>query len=164
MKVYTYVYIYIYICVYIYLYIYIYVYFFVCTHDLRALTLGGRRRELKVYCFACGNPRPKPQEALTEIPQDRGRDFGRKAPKDDTIPAPKAYADTRRPCIRPRTQFGNPSTSIESPLPFRAGGQAPPFHRVKMSRHAEFFAARSNIYIYIYIHMYINTHIYICIL
>ena len=43
------------------------------------------------------------------------------------IPAPKAHADARRPCVQPRTQFGNPP--IGSQGPFWAGGQAPPIHR-----------------------------------
>ena len=64
--------------------------------------------------------------------------FGRRASEEDKVPAPKAYADTRRPCVRPRTQFGNPSTPIGSPGPFQAGGQAPPIHCVTVSQQGEF--------------------------
>ena len=53
----------------------------------------------------------------------------RKAGGGTLIPAPKAHADARRPCVQPRTQFGNPSTPIGSQGPFWAGGQAPPIHR-----------------------------------
>ena len=53
----------------------------------------------------------------------------RKAGGGTLIPAPKAHADARRPCLQPRPQFGNPSTPIGSQGPFWAGGQAPPIHR-----------------------------------
>ena len=53
----------------------------------------------------------------------------RKAGGGTLIPAPKAHADARRPCMQPRTQFGNPSTPIGSQGPSWAGGQAPPIHR-----------------------------------
>jgi hypothetical protein len=119
---------------------------------------------------APGNPRPKPQEALRESPQGHGRDFGRQASEEDKVPAPKAYADARRPCVRPRTQFGNPSTPIRSPGPFRAGGQAPPFHRVTKSRQGKCFAIPRTreadskciyIHIYICIYVYIPIHLYL---
>ena len=65
--------------------------------------------------------------------------FGRRASEEDEVPAPKAYADARRPCVQPRTQFGNLNTPIGSRGPFQAGGQAPPFHRVTKSRQGEFY-------------------------
>ena len=45
-----------------------------------------------------------------------------------SIPATKAYADARRPCVQPRTQAGNPSTTIRSRGPVRAvwAGPTPP--------------------------------------
>ena len=66
--------------------------------------------------------------------------FGRRASEEDEVPAPKAYADARRPCVQPRTQFGNLNTPIGSRGPFQAGGQAPPIHRVTKSRQGEFYA------------------------
>ena len=43
-----------------------------------------------------------------ESPHGNGRClFGRRASEDDEVPAPKAYADARRPCVQPRTQYGN---------------------------------------------------------
>ena len=65
--------------------------------------------------------------------------FGRRASEEDEVPAPKAYADARRPCVQPRTQLGNLNTPIGSRGPFQAGGQAPPFHRVTKSRQGEFY-------------------------
>ena len=50
----------------------------------------------------------------------------------------EAYADARRPCAQPRTQFVNPSTPIGSQGPFQAGGQAPNFHQVTKSWQSEF--------------------------
>ena len=68
-----------------------------------------------------------------------------------SVPAPKAHADARRPCARPRTQSGNPCTPIGSQGPFQAGGRAPPIHRVTKSRQGEFIDLLGHIYIYIYL-------------
>ena len=69
----------------------------------------------------------------------------RKAGGGTLIPAPKAHADARRPCVQPRTQFGNPSTPIGSQGPFWAGGQAPPIHRGDEHRgRASFMPSRGN--------------------
>ena len=89
--------------------------------------------------------------APRESPQGHGQDFGRRPQAAWTVhcttccprtlvPAPKAHADARRPCVQPRTQFGNSSIPIGSPGPFQAGGQAPPFHRVTEPRQGEFTA------------------------
>ena len=74
------------------------------------------------------------------------------------IPAPKVHADARRPCVQPRTQFGNPSTPIGSQGPFWAAGQAPPIHRGDEHRGRASFMPSRGIYIYIYICIYIYIY------
>mgnify|MGYP001186038562 CR=1 FL=1 len=84
----------------------------------------------------------------------------RKAGGGTLIPAPKAHADTRRPCVQPRTLFGNPSTPIGSQGPFWAGGQAPPIHRGDEHRGRASFMPSRGMYTYIYIYIYI--YVYTC--
>ena len=50
-------------------------------------------------------------------------------PQRTLVPAPWDHADARRPCARPRTQFGNPKHPDREPGPILGGGQAPPFHQ-----------------------------------
>ena len=98
------------------------------TRHIQALTLKGRHREqLNVRQAAPGNPRLNPQEALRESHQGHGWDFARQAPEEDKQSS-CTQGLRKRPnaMLWPRTQFGNPSTTIGSPGPFRAGGQASP--------------------------------------
>ena len=80
---------------------------------------------------------------------EHGQDFGHRPQYSRSPPegnlqkklgflAAKAYADVRKPCAQPRTQFGNPSTPIGSDGSFQAGGQAPPIHRVTNPLQGEF--------------------------
>ena len=93
-----------------------------CNQDLQALTLGGRRRELNVSYAAPANPRPKAQEVLRVSRKGRGPASGRQVPEEDIVPAPKAYADGRRPCVRPRIQPEHPD---REPRPIPGGWAGP---------------------------------------
>ena len=71
--------------------------------------------------------------ATRESPKEHGQDVGRRPQhsrrppegslqgKRALIPAPKAHADARRPCVLPRTQFGNPKHSDREPGPIPGG-------------------------------------------
>jgi len=87
----------------------------------------ARRRELKVRYAAPRKPKVHPQTENTPgspqgvTPRTRP---GLRPPclkKRSSVPAPKAYADARRPCVQPRTQFGNPKHPDREPGPIPGG-------------------------------------------
>ena len=73
------------------------------------------------------SPGCQPRQSRPNQEGIRPSAFSCSARERTLIPAPKAHTDTQRPCAQPRTQFGNPSTSIRSQGPSLAGG--PPIHR-----------------------------------
>ena len=135
---------------------------------------GRNVQILGVPRHTTGAPRKKNTPgAPEESPQGRGQDFGRRASRGGPQFLLKAYAETRRAGVRPRTQFGNraparvhsrrvgrPHHSTEGRHPDRAS-----FKASRASVYLFFFvvifvSSRASVYIYICIHIYI--HIYIC--
>ena len=105
----------------------------------------GRHLTARTAAGGRAEARPHHRSAHWVSPNGLGLHFARRpisrieVQKGRTlIPAPKAHTDARRPCVLPKTQFGNPSTPIGSQGPFQAGGQAPTIHRVTKSRQGEF--------------------------
>ena len=90
--------------------------------------------------------RATPRESPKVVSPGTRPGFGPPASKRTLVPAPKAHADPNR--IRmlqgPCSVTLRPSIWIQGPC--KAGGQAPPIHRVTKSRQGTF-----HIYIYIYI-------------
>ena len=77
----------------------------------------ARRRDLRCATPHHGNPRcsPKrehPEKPLRSHPKDAARTSAAVPQEEVFNSCLKAYADTRRPCVQPITQFGNPCTPV----------------------------------------------------
>ena len=122
---------------------YIYVFVLTTKRNISIFLLYAPR--VKAHPRGSGQPRGHSRPQVVNPGSSRPNEesiqpsaHSRKAGGGTLIPAPKAHADAQRPCVQPRTQFGNPSTPIGSQGPFQAGGQAPPIHQVTKSRQGEF--------------------------
>ena len=117
--------------------------FAVYTQRPPAIILRGRRRELNVRYAAPGTgaasaaPKPKPQEEkpCENHSKDTAGILAAKPPKRTKFLSPSpAQALEGHASGQGPIRVLNPSTAIESQVPFRAGRQAPPVHRVTRSR------------------------------